>query len=206
MKLSESIKQHYDAVRKSSSELLQLCRSLIGDRVDILHNHGIWQGALLAMCAFSAARGVVLAHHAESWRAGVNQLLLAGLLVPTQWLLVRSVELLKKHIAEAVDRHVEYSVDSKLLDLRMYTCSMLSATQEQNKVIFVSADGTRYLAKEMVEEIVHMTPDGLEYLKSALMFGIMQQGEYKYVDLSIFDKSGTDEAAEALSRPDPLSN
>lgn len=199
MDRASRINETYAAIEVSNQTLIKLLQSSTAYRLTWLVELGISIGASLAMCLASTLLGVFKALEEQSGVEVVAAFVLAIIPIANVYVQQRTSTAVIKEIKASMDRYADYVMGSRLLEVRMYAASTIGMSHNPDAVLFTDADGTRYLAKEMVQHIVDMDSVGINFLKTVAAFGSCQPGEYRCVDYEFFNS--TDDGAVANAQP-----
>lgn len=204
--VADKVKSSFEMIQRLNSELIGLSKTGIENRLQAVRHAANMEHILVMVCAYATAWGVQLATANAPPLNVLLAFLLAAFTILLQHFTGRHLTQLQTWIMEAVECHAGYYEDRSLSNMRIYAGCSISMFQDPNRVLFVAADGTRYLAKEMLEHIVNMTPVGRDYLTTVVAIGSVQDGEYACVDYNFFENTSAEDSTPApTSVPGPNS-
>lgn len=195
--VTDKVKSSFETIHSMNNELIGLSKTGIESRLGAIRNVANTEHVLVMVCAYATAEGVQLAIANAPPLNVLLVFLLAAFTILLQHFTGKRMEQVRAWTMEAVDRHAAYYEDRSLSNMRMYAGCGISMFQDPNRVLFVAADGTRYLAKEMLEHIVNMTPVGRDYLTTVVAIGSVQDGEYNCVDYNFFETASAEDSTPA---------
>lgn len=201
--VADRVKSSFESIRSMNNELIGLSKTDIMIRLQEVRRGT--ELPLVMVCVYATAAGVQLATADAPPLSVFMVFLLAAFTILLQHFTSKRLEQLQAWTMEAVDRHAAYHEDRGLADMRMYAGCSIAVFQDPNRVLFVAADGTRYLAKEMLEHIVNTTPVGRDFLTTVVAIGAIQDGAYTCVDYNFFENDSAEESTPA-SKPAPGPN
>jgi len=186
MDIADKIEQTHKNISESSSNLIEMCRGHQRDRLEWVRDSGRREAVCAVLCLLCTVQGVVAAAYERPGSIVVIPFAAAVFILLSLWVTQVSAKAATTAALDGMERFADYVADAQFTELQIYTCAVICLFQDRDRVLFTAADGKRYLAHEMIDELTKMTQVGRDYMKTVLAVGSYQEAEYSCVQYDLF--------------------
>ena len=199
MDIANKIEQAHKNISDASSNLIEMCRGHQRDRLEWVRDSSRHEAVCAMLCLLTTVQGVLAAAYERPGSAVVMYFAAAAIILLLLWITQIGVKTATTASMDGMERFAEYVADAKFTELQIYACAVISLSQDRDRVLFIAADGKRYLAHEMIDEITKMTQVGRDYMKTVLAVGSCQEAEYSCVQYDFFNAFQATEAEKSAA-------
>lgn len=200
MDIADKIEQTHKNISESSSNLIEMCRRHQRDRLKWIRDSGRSEAVCAILCLLATVQGVMAAAHERPGSLVVMHFSVAAFVILALWTIQIGTRTATTAALDGMERFAVYVTDAQFTELQIYTCAVICLFQDRDRVLFTAADGKRYLAHEMIDELTKMTQVGRDYMKTVLAVGSYQEAEYSCVQYDLFKAF---QASESEKTPAP---